>query len=328
MRLKSFSAPTMAKAMSMVRLELGEEAIIVSNHVMRDGSGVEVIAAVEPKPEIIPEPSVNEDPWINDELDVLQEVLDYHRAPARLIEKLYSAARVLETDDPMLALAGALDAGFGFSPIATPSADRPAPRPLMLVGPPGAGKTATLAKLAARTIMVGQPTALITTDTLHTGATEQFASYAALLRMKSWNAGEPKALRAALTEAKAAPLKLIDTTGANPFESDDMARLSDLAEAADAEPILVLPAGMDPLEAAEAAEAFAPLGVARLVTTRLDTARRLGGLLAAGEAAKLQLSEAGTGPHIGSGLRPLTPVALARVLAAAPANRMSTLSSS
>lgn len=327
MRLKSFSAPTMAKAMALVRVELGEDAIIVSNHVATDGSGVEIIAAIEPTPEFNPQPVVNEDPWVCDEMDVLQDVLDYHRAPARLIEKLYAAARMLETADPLKALAGALDAGFGFSPLAMPSDVAPAPRPLMLVGPPGAGKTVTLAKLAARAIMAGQPTALITTDTVHTGAIEQFASYATLLRMRSWNAGEPKALRAALTAANGTPLTLIDTTGANPFESDDMARLADLADAAEAEPVLVLPAGMDPLEAAETAEAFLPLGVMRLVTTRLDTARRLGGLLAASEAAKLQLSEAGIGPHLGSGLRPLTPIALARVLAAAPADRLLTLSS-
>ena len=98
MRLKNFSAPTMAKAMALVRAELGEDAVIVSNHVRADGQGVEVIAAIEPRSEIevasLPD---EEAAFCADELDVLQDVLDYHRAPARLIEKLYSAARVLET---------------------------------------------------------------------------------------------------------------------------------------------------------------------------------------------------------------------------------------
>ena len=324
MRLKNFSAPTMAKAIALVRAELGEDAVIVSNHVAANGRGVEVIAAIEPRAQHEVESFVGEEAWAGDELDVLQEVLDYHRAPARLIEKLYSAARVLEADNPLAALAGALDAGFGFAPLLT----NQAPRPIMLVGPPGAGKTATLAKLAARAIMGGQPSALITTDTVHTGAAEQFASYASLLRMKSWTAGDAPTLRAALTAAKDVPLKLIDTTGANPFDATDLARLSDFAGASDAEPVLVLPAGMDPSEAAETAEAFLPIGIKRLVTTRIDTARRLGGLLAAGEAAHLQLSEAGTGPQIADGLRPLDPLALARVLAAAPADRVSTLSAS
>jgi flagellar biosynthesis protein FlhF len=325
MRLKNFSAPTMAKAMALVRAELGEDAVIVSNHVRSDGQGVEVIAAIEPRSEVEVASLPDEEAALcADELDVLQDVLDYHRAPARLIEKLYSAARVLETGNPLTALAGALDAGFGFAPLPTTQS----PRPIMLVGPPGAGKTATLAKLAARAIMSGQPAALITTDTVHTGAAEQFASYAGLLRMKSWTASDAPSLRAALDAANGAPLKLVDTTGANPFDAGDLARLADFAGASDAEPVLVLPAGMDPSEAAETAEAFLPIGIKRLVTTRIDTARRLGGLLAAGEAANLQLSEAGTGPQIADGLRPLNPLALARVLAATPADRVSTLSAS
>lgn len=197
MRLKSFSAPTMARAIDLVRAELGEDAIIVSNHVATDGRGVEVIAAIEPDANTAAESLASVEAWSGDELDVLQEILDYHRAPARLIEKLYSAARVLETDSPLMALTGALDAGFRFAPMPTTQA----PRPFMLVGPPGAGKTATLAKLAARAIMNGQPAALITTDTVHTGATEQFASYAALLRMKFWIAGDASSLRSALAAA-------------------------------------------------------------------------------------------------------------------------------
>lgn len=323
MRLKSFSAPTVAKAMAMVRAELGKDAIIVSNRSGPDG-GIEIVAAVEPEPMVDAEPIVLDDAWSGDDLDVLQEVLDYHRAPVHLIEKLYSAARVLETNDPLLALAGALDAGFTFAPLVASAS----PRPLMLVGPPGAGKTATIAKLAARSLVAGRSVAMITTDTVHTGAAEQFAGYAALLRSKFWCVAGSETLRGALDAANGAQIKLIDTTGASPFDPNDLARLMDLTTSSDAEPVLVLPAGMDPLEAAETAEAFLPLGVERLVTTRVDTARRLGGLLAAGEAAKLKLSDAGTGPHIGSGLNPLNPIALARVLASTPADRISTLSTS
>ena len=324
MRLKSFSAPTMAGAIALVRAELGKDAIIVSNHAATDGRGVEVIAAIEPGPDTAAATLVRVETWPSDELDVLQEVLDYHRAPARLIEKLYSAARVLETDSPLMALTGALEAGFRFSPLPTTQA----PQPFMLVGPPGAGKTSTLAKIAARAIMSGQPAALITTDTVHTGAAEQFASYAKLLRMKFWTAGDAASLRDALAAALGMPLTLIDTTGANPFDPSDLAQLTDLIGLSKAEPVLVLPAGMDPAEAAETAEAFQPLGIHRLVTTRLDTARRLGGLLAAGDAANLQLSEAGTGPQIAGGLVPLNPAALARALTAVPADRVVTLSAS
>ena len=51
----------------------------------------------------------------------------------------------------MEALIGALDRVYGFDPL-TPA--RGPNQPLMLVGAPGAGKTVTIAKLAAR-VMVG-----------------------------------------------------------------------------------------------------------------------------------------------------------------------------
>ena len=47
MRLRSFTAATMADAMRRVRMELGEDAIIVSSHDFDGGKGVSVTAAIE-----------------------------------------------------------------------------------------------------------------------------------------------------------------------------------------------------------------------------------------------------------------------------------------
>jgi flagellar biosynthesis protein FlhF len=244
---------------------------------------------------------------------------------ASLIDRLYGAARVLETDDAVLALAGALDAAFSFAPLGPGFGGGRDPRPVILIGPPGAGKTVTAAKLAAQARLARRATAMITTDTLRTGAVEQFAGYAALLGVSPRVADGPGALKESVAAAHGVALKLIDTTGANPFDAADMARLRDFIAAADAEPVLVLPAGMDADEAADTALAFAGLGATRLVATRLDTARRLGGLLTAADAANLRLCDVGTGPHLADGLCPLNPLALARVLAAAPGDRVATL---
>jgi len=73
------------------------------------------------------------------------------------------------------------------------------------------------------------------------------------------------------------------------------------------------------------ARAYAALGPTRLLVTRLDTARRLGGMLSAARAANLRLCDVGIGPHLADGLAPLNPLALARLLAAAPADRVATL---
>lgn len=317
MRLKTFTADDMAAAMKRVRAELGADAIIVSSHETADG--VEVVAAIDPAPEdnfeIAPlsaEPS--------DSVDALQDILDYHRVPATLGEGLADAAAALDIDDAILALAGALDSRFAFSPLGN-SRDK---RPLLLIGPPGAGKTVTLAKLAARARLAKRSVAMITTDTLRTGAIEQFSGYAKLLRVDPQVAKTADELRDAIAASQAAAT-VIDTTGANPFDDEDMRRLEDFIAATGAEPLLVLPAGMDADEAADMARAFATLGASRLIVTRLDTARRLGGLLAAADAADLHLADVGTGPHLADGLAPLNPLAFARLLAAAPADRVATL---
>ncbi|MBF0306560.1 MAG: GTP-binding protein, partial [Alphaproteobacteria bacterium] len=49
MRLKSYTAPSMAEAMHLVRQELGEDAIIVSTQRAVGGKGVRITAALEPE---------------------------------------------------------------------------------------------------------------------------------------------------------------------------------------------------------------------------------------------------------------------------------------
>ncbi|PIR17362.1 MAG: GTP-binding protein, partial [Elusimicrobia bacterium CG11_big_fil_rev_8_21_14_0_20_64_6] len=51
MRLKTYTAPTTAEAMAIVRRELGDQAIIVSTQKDADGRGARVTAALENAPE-------------------------------------------------------------------------------------------------------------------------------------------------------------------------------------------------------------------------------------------------------------------------------------
>ena len=83
---------------------------------------------------------------------------------------------------------------------------------------------------------------------------------------------------------------------------------------ASAAPVLVLPGGLDPSEAADLATAYAAAGATHMVATRLDQTRRLGGILAAAAAGGLTLTEAGIGPGATDGLVPLTPAFLAERL--------------
>jgi flagellar biosynthesis protein FlhF len=176
-------------------------------------------------------------------------------------------------------------------------------RPLIFVGPPGAGKTLTVARLATRLVMAKTPPEVLTGDTRRTGAYEQLAAYTDLLGIALRRVGDGC--------PSGAPV-LIDAPGLDPFDAADRDELAELVGLTGALPVLVLPGGIDAGEALDLAEAFAGLGAARLVATRLDIARRIGGILAA--ATKLPLAEAGISSAAPAGLVPMTPDLLARRL--------------
>ena len=89
-----------------------------------------------------------------------------------------------------------------------------------------------------------------------------------------------------------------------------------LAATARASVALVLPAGLEAEESADLGAAFAQAGATLLIATRVDLARRLGGILAAASAGRLALTEAGIGPGAADGLTALTPEFLAEKLLA------------
>jgi flagellar biosynthesis protein FlhF len=126
----------------------------------------------------------------------------------------------------------------------------------------------------------------------------------------------PATLGKALARRSLDQAMLVDTAGCDPFDPPQAVALRALATVAGADIVLVLPAGLDAAEAADLARAFAALGARHLVATRLDSARRLGAVLAAAEAGPLLLTEGGIGPEVADGLEPLSPAGLAARLTA------------
>ena len=321
MRLKSFHAKTMSDAMRMVRQSLGDDAIIVATR-EEEGGGVRVTAAVEeddlppaqssgnarggrgkapPKP-VEPEIDVGE---------VVADALQRHGVPAALAEQLIDAASGLDTEDPRLALGSALDSFFTFNPL--PDGRSPV-KPLALVGPPGSGKTLVAAKLAARAVFRKCSVGVITTDTVRAGGVDQLAAFTRLMKLKLATVEDPDALAGAFEVHRRTDLVLVDTAGRNPFDAEDMQDLRAMLSAGDVEPVLVLPAGLDAMEAADMALAFKAVGVRRMLVTRLDIARRLGSVLAIAARARLSFCDASISSKVAEGLTALNPLALARMM--------------
>jgi flagellar biosynthesis protein FlhF len=303
MRLRNFTATSMQEAIALVRQELGPEAIIVSTE--DEAGAVRVTAALEEAEPRAPRASDT------DVTDQLSEALAANGVPGALSEKLLMASLGFESDDALVALSGALAAVYCFAPIA----DQGRRQPLMLVGPPGAGKTMAVAKLAARAVMAKRAVNLVTSDTVRAGAIEQLAAVARVLGLELETADGAARLAALMLKAPDA-LTLIDSSGVNPYSAADRRELSALLAAAGAEPILVMPAGGDALDAIDQARIFRDLGCSRMAVTRLDLTHRLGSVLAAAEAARLGFAEAGIAPEISGGMIPFNPVVLARRLIA------------
>ncbi|SMF67617.1 flagellar biosynthesis protein FlhF [Tistlia consotensis] len=310
MRLRSFTAASLPEAMQLVRRQLGDDAVILSTQDLGD-RGVRVTAGLDDGPD---QSLVEDEAATLAAVEELTEVFDYHRIPPGLVDKLLTAAANLTAQGPQMMLAGALDAVLHFAPPPLPPAAGALRPPVLLLGPSGAGKTATAAKLCARARLANKPATLITMDTVSAGAREQAQAFAQALGVPLKFATDAERLAAVLGDCPSDHLIVIDTVGANPYDAADCQPLRLAARVARAEPLLVLPAGGDAFESAEVAIAFQELGARGLIATRLDAAHRLGGLLAAAHAAGLPLVGAGLGPSIGSGLANLNPVALARLL--------------
>jgi flagellar biosynthesis protein FlhF len=327
MRLKTFQAQSMTEAMRQIRAELGENAVIVATHRSRRGRGVEITAAVEPPPDVALEALApvkrgansspltgygsesHAGPAVAGIAERLEQSLVFHGVPDHLVERLNRSAAARNGGNLVDRLAAALDLCFGFVPLPTIPA-----RPILLTGLPGSGKTVTTAKLATRAVMAGRKVTVITCDTVRAGGIAQLAAFITLLQQPLVAVDDAQQLAKAVAQADPSGPIFIDTPGVNPHCSVELDDIRACIAASGAEPILIMPAGTDVAEAADTATGFAAAGVATLLPTRLDIARRYGGLLAAADAAALTFAGVSAAAFVGQGLHTLRAASLARLL--------------
>jgi flagellar biosynthesis protein FlhF len=282
-RLKLYRAATAGEALARIRAELGADALILNTRRVADG--VEITAALEaPEPPPPPAPDTRS-----------ADALRYHGVPPLLAQLLAGGS---------LRAGLAMHLTFEALPLL-----RGGP-PLLLAGPPGAGKTLTVARLATRLVMGGTVPLVATADGRRAGASEQLAAFTRLLGIDLVVAAHPVTLARAIAGRSDGTPALIDLPGSDPFLPQERDELAALAAALGGRVVAVLPAGLDAAEAADLAGAYAEAGARLLVATRLDLARRIGGVLGAADAG-LALAEAGVGPSAADGLVKLTPELLA-----------------
>lgn len=151
-------------------------------------------------------------------------------------------------------------------------------RIVMFVGPPGAGKTTTIAKLAARLGLQKRIRVhLLSLDTMRVGGSEQLTTFARILGVGFDALYTTASLSQALEEYSTKKLILIDSPGYAPAEMEEAAQTAKfLQHHPEVEAQLVLPAYLSASVLAKFTQRFSVFRPEKLLFTHLDEAETTG----------------------------------------------------
>jgi flagellar biosynthesis protein FlhF len=312
MHYKRFFGATMRDALRAVREDLGPSALVLSTRTVPapgvrgwiGGQMVEVTAAIE-RSEVSKERTTR--------------TADRPLPPANSVAARLEAsgvdpalARTL-AEHPALQVRGAGAAAIKralaeqLAPLAAADADV-APVEVF-VGPPGVGKTTTIAKIAAQARANGSRRfGLVAADGFRVGAVEQLRIYADVIGSSFHVARSGSELAAAL-EGGRRPL-LVDTAGRSPRDTGSAEILDVLSGRSDVRRHLVLPAATPAADARRVFDRFAPTRPDRLVLTRLDEVDTLGPLLGVLREYRLPVSYLTDGQNVPDDLQRATAAGL------------------
>jgi flagellar biosynthesis protein FlhF len=313
MRIKKFKAKNFSEALSLVKKELGEDAIILSSE-GRKGmrSSVEVTAAIdyentEGKALNLPDLSGGHEP--GEIADLKNEIKSLRLGIERMRDggvnlnlprdrrQMYEFLKEQSIND---------DFAFSLSEKASMIEDlemvmsaeintsndlanyfasdnkgmfRKRKRIVMVVGPTGAGKTTSVAKLACKGIKEGKKVGIVSLDTFKIGASEQIRIYAKLMGIPLEIAADAKDIKKSIKKLSNRDIVLIDTTGQNPKESDYIRKLQSIYRTGyPIETQLLLSASNDRDFLMESHKHYSSLPVDYIAFTKTDEARKLGSI--------------------------------------------------
>ncbi len=152
---------------------------------------------------------------------------------------------------------------------------------IALVGPTGAGKTTTIAKLAACFAQRhnARDVALVTTDTVRVGGREQLHGYGRQLGIAVHEADSAQTLALVLERLRDYKLVLIDTAGLGQRDRNLVGQLNWLRASGQVKTLLCLPANSHFSDLDEVVRRFSTVQPQGVVLTKLDETGRLGSAL-------------------------------------------------
>ncbi|MBK9548836.1 MAG: hypothetical protein IPO52_07030 [Gemmatimonadetes bacterium] len=239
MPLETFTGTHVPSLLQQARERFGADATIIAVH--REGGRFTVVATDEPPPVMRPAHAAR---------TVVQEPRDFRR---------------ILTDQVS-------DVPARPAPATASRRAKARPRVIALVGPTGAGKTTTIAKLATSAVAFGQQrVGLLGLDSYRIGAVEQLAAYADIAGLPLATASSEAELAPAMARLADCDVILIDTPGRSPKQGEDLATLRRwLLHLAPDEVHVVIPAGLMPQLVRRIVAQYASFGLTHLLATKLD----------------------------------------------------------
>ena len=194
---------------------------------------------------------------------------------------------------------------------------RPGSRIAALVGPTGVGKTTTIGKLAAQTVLVeNRSVALVSLDDQRIGATAQLRAISDLLEIPLRVCQSGSSLARTLSSLRDVDLILLDTAGVSPSNAAGFHELKTRIERAGEEVTvhLCIAAATRQEELDRIIHLYRPLEPQALVATKLDEAVAIGSMFAARTQTHVPFSYVTTGQQIPEDISPATSNLLIDVL--------------
>lgn len=179
---------------------------------------------------------------------------------------------------------------------------------VLLVGPRGAGKTTTVAKLAVASVrsQEARPVRLLSLDMSRTTAHLQLQSLATAYLMAFQEVPAAYLLPGLIAEARQKETIFVDTPGyAGADEKAADAAAAALAECPQLDVHLVVPGYMKACDLRLCIEKYARFRPTKLLVTKMDETNSFGSIFSEAARAGLKLSFAGYGPAIPQDIRPV-----------------------